>query len=121
MTTCGDDCELCEMRDDTPLCISCNKTNLKTSIDSIITYISEFYSISSLDIRYLENFNTNKTDCFLCPLGCFGCEGGSISSNPFDLYAAKCYRCRSVSSLGSMIIMNYDWKFDPDTNTCTLC
>jgi len=94
-------------------------------IDSILAirpFIFAFYSIEILDIRYLENFNSDKTNCFLCPIGCFGCEYNSITTNPFALYSAKCLRCKSLESLGlAASFSDYEWRLDPDTNSCTLC
>jgi len=122
---CGSFCSLCYTQDATPICIACNKSTLIQLISTITGYIKDFYGISDLELRSLENFNTSKNDCFLCPLGCNGCDQNTILADPLQLYAAKCYRCKKLSDLGvpvSSAISNfYEWRLDPENNTCRLC
>ena len=80
---CGRFCSLCYTQDTTPICIACNKSALLQLISTITGYIKDFYGITDLELRSLENFNTSKDDCFLCPLGCNGCDQNTISSDPF--------------------------------------
>ena len=119
---CGKSCGLCSVLNNLPLCIACDKELLIDSILSIRPFIFAFYGIELMDIRYLENFNSDKTNCFLCPIGCFGCEYNPITTNPFALYSAKCLRCKSLKSFGLAASFSaYEWRLDPDTSSCTLC
>ncbi|KAL4466452.1 hypothetical protein ABPG73_019070 [Tetrahymena malaccensis] len=126
---CGPSCDLCYMKNFNPICISCSYTNLLKQISDIQVQIQSFYQLTDLNLKYLTHFNSHKQDCSLCPLGCLSCDQNSITSNPFSLYRAKCYSCKSLKQLTQQIDManlksleqNYEWKLDQDTNSCTLC
>ncbi|KAL4487634.1 hypothetical protein ABPG72_017423 [Tetrahymena utriculariae] len=126
---CGPSCDLCYMKNFNPICISCSYQNLQQQISNISVQIQSFYQLDYLNYKYMTHFNSLKQDCSLCPLGCLSCDQTSITNNPFSLYRATCYSCKSLNKLAQQIDMaslkslaqNYEWRWDQDTNSCALC
>ncbi|EWS72116.1 transmembrane protein, putative (macronuclear) [Tetrahymena thermophila SB210] len=123
---CGPQCDLCYMKNFSPICISCSYVNLQKQISNISVQILSFYQLTDLNFKYMTHFNSLKQDCSLCPLGCLSCDYNPITNNPFSLYKSKCYSCKSIKQLAtqsynSNLINNYEWRLDQDTNSCVLC
>ncbi|KAL4468245.1 hypothetical protein ABPG73_014167 [Tetrahymena malaccensis] len=123
---CGNYCDLCFMKNYNPICISCSYDQLSKQIQAINTYILSFYQQTSISLRYLTHFTSDKKDCYLCPIGCSSCEYNSIDANPYKIYDAKCYSCKEVRKLGIAninpnITQNYEWRWNQETKSCSLC
>ncbi|EAR82891.2 transmembrane protein, putative (macronuclear) [Tetrahymena thermophila SB210] len=127
---CGPSCDLCYMKNFSPICISCSYVNLQKQISNISVQILSFYQLTDLNFKYMTHFNSLKQDCSLCPLGCLSCDYNPITNNPFSLYKSKCYSCKSIQELSMQsdmlnlnlkLVNDYEWRWDQDTNSCVLC